>query len=96
MSYKYPFQQTDEPTKLQVWSKGKEIAGYDSRIWRHDVCGAVMKYSEHGNTNSDHGWEIDHKHPTALGGKNTWDNLQPLNWKNNRAKSDRYPWTCGT
>ena len=95
MAYQYPFKQTNEPTKTPVWAKGREIPRYDKSVWRHDICGAVMKYSEHGNTNSEHGWEIDHIHPTALGGKTTWENLQPLNWKNNRAKSDRYPWKCG-
>ncbi len=96
MSYQYPFFGADEPTKLEVWRKGKPIAGYDSAVWRHDICGHVMKYADHGNTNSEHGWEIDHVYPRALGGQTTWDNLQPLNWKNNRAKADRYPWACGT
>ncbi len=95
MSYQYPFLSTDEPTKLQVWQKGQVIAGYDAAVWRHDTCGAVMCYSEHGNTDSKHGWEIDHIIPQAKGGKTTWDNLQPLNWENNRAKSDTYPWSCG-
>jgi 5-methylcytosine-specific restriction endonuclease McrA len=96
MAYQYPFSGTDEDTTLRVWRRGKEIEGYDASVWRHDICGHVMKYLEHGNTVSDHGWEIDHIHPTAKGGANTWDNLQPLNWKNNRAKGDTYPWRCGS
>jgi 5-methylcytosine-specific restriction endonuclease McrA len=50
----------------------------------------------HGNTESEHGWEIDHIYPTALGGQTELDNLQPLNWQNNRAKGDTYPWRCGS
>lgn len=95
MSYQYPFRDADDPTKLQVWQKGRTIPGFDAGVWRHDTCGAVMRYNEHGNTNSEYGWEIDHIRPQAKGGQTTWDNLQPLNWKNNRAKSDTYPWSCG-
>ena len=94
MAYTYPFKGTDEATKLKVWAKGKPIANYDEKVWRHDVCGKVMKYSEHGNTDSEYGWEIDHIKPTAKEGPNTWDNLQPLNWKVNRSKGDTYPWNC--
>ena len=95
MAYVYPFSGSDEPNKREVWKKGREISGYDSNVWRHDVCGAVMKYSEHGNTGSKHGWEINHIQPQAKGGPTTWDNLQPLNWENNRQKADKYPWACG-
>jgi 5-methylcytosine-specific restriction endonuclease McrA len=95
-SYQYPFRGADEQTKQTVWQGGRPIDGYDASVWRHDKCGAVMKYSEHGNTDSDHGWEIDHIIPRAKGGQTTTENLQPLNWKNNRAKGDSYPWACGT
>jgi 5-methylcytosine-specific restriction endonuclease McrA len=94
MAYQYPFKGTDEATKLKVWATGKPIQGYDEKVWRHDTCGKVMKYSEHGNTDSEHGWEIDHIKPSAKGGPNTWDNLQALNWNVNRSKSDTYPWNC--
>ena len=92
--YIYPFQRTDEATKLRVWALGRTIANFDSAIWRHDLCGKVMKYSEHGNSGSEHGWEIDHILPRALGGETTWENLEPLNWSTNRFKGDNYPWSC--
>lgn len=55
-----------------------------------------MKWSEHGNRLSEYGWEIDHIKPVARGGGDELSNLQPLNWKNNAAKSDTYPWSCPT
>ncbi len=99
MAYNYPFKTADEEIKRSVWAKGKIIPDkdgkhWDEAVWRYDICGKPMQYSEHGNTNSDVGWEIDHMNPTANGGPNTFDNLQPLQWENNRAKSDNYPWSC--
>lgn len=93
-AYRYPFQNTTEQLKRQVWAKGRPIPGYDPAMWRRDACNHSMKYSEHGNTNSDHGWEIDHIRPTSKGGSDSLDNLQPLYWDNNRRKSDTYPWYC--
>lgn len=59
------------------------------------MCGSPIRYSDHGNTNSKHGWEIDHILPTAKGGRTVLDNLQPLYWETNRSKGDQYPWSCG-
>lgn len=94
MIYKYPFRAADEQTKLAVWRKGKPIAGYDEKIWRRDACGHAMKYSDHGNTESIYGWEIDHIKPVSAGGRDTLDNLQPLYWETNRSKADQWPWDC--
>ncbi|MCI5119270.1 MAG: HNH endonuclease [Candidatus Electrothrix sp. LOE1_4_5] len=99
MTYNYPFKSTDEKTKRAVFNKGRIIAPdengnhLDPNEWRYDQGGKLMKYSDHGNTNKDTGWEIDHKIPTAKNGLNTLDNLQPLQWENNRKKSDTYPYT---
>lgn len=92
--YEYPFIGASEDLKLAVWVKGQEMPYYDPSVWRRDVCGKVMKYSEHGNVNSKHGWEIDHIYPRAKGGMTMLDNLQPLNWQTNRRKSDTYPYSC--
>lgn len=95
MAYQYPFANVEERGKKLVWNKGRKIDGYDSDMWRYDICGNVMKYIDHGDTNSKHGWEIDHIKPVSKGGGNELDNLQPLQWENNRSKGDKYPWNCG-
>jgi 5-methylcytosine-specific restriction endonuclease McrA len=100
MAYVYPFMHSDEKNKRDVWVKGKRIdrdakgKSFDPNVWRWDKCGAVMHYSEHGNRNSEHGWEIDHIIPTSKGGRDVLTNLQPLNWKNNAKKGDTHPWRC--
>ncbi|MBI3129667.1 MAG: HNH endonuclease [Candidatus Tectomicrobia bacterium] len=86
-----PFGQT---TVGAVWKKGRTIEGYDPNIWRYDMCGKPMKNSDYGKTNSEHGWEVDHIKPVAKGGTDDLNNLQPLQWDNNRRKGDTYPWNC--
>jgi hypothetical protein len=86
-----PFAQT---TIGAVWNKGRVIDGYDPTVWRYDMCGAPMKVSDYGNTNSKHGWEVDPIKPVAKGGTDDLSNLQPLQWDNNRRKGDTYPWNC--
>ncbi len=93
--YIYPFSTATEADQRLVWAKGIIVPSYDERDWRRDRCGAWMKFSDHGNTNSQFGWEIDHMYPASLGGSNQLSNLQPLQWQNNRAKGDAYPWSCG-
>ena len=62
---------------------------------KRDVCGLVMHRAEFGNRGSEFGWEIDHIKPVSEGGGDELENLQPLNWKNNSDKADKYPWYCG-
>jgi len=80
--------------KVAVWNKGRIIPNLSSDTWRWDKCGKVMKWSEHGNRNSDNGWEIDHINPVSNGGNDHINNLQPLHWKNNADKADKLYWTC--
>ena len=53
-----------------------------------------MKWSEHGNRNSENGWEIDHINPVANGDGDELSNLQPLNWNNNSDKAVELNWIC--
>ncbi len=72
-----------------VWAKGKPVPFFDPAIWRQDSFGSLMKRSDYGDCSSIYGWEIDHVQPMSLLGSDTLDNKQPLNWKNNRSKSDK-------
>ena len=74
----------------QVWNKAKEVSGYDPNIWRQDFAGAWIRKDLYG-TDHKYGWEIDHLKPISKGGSDKLENLYPLNWKNNRTKSDNFP-----
>lgn len=70
---------------LAVWRKGKVVKGDDGSRFRLDDCGAWMSLVYYGDRDSRYGWEIDHIDPDGGDGI---DNLRPLQWENNCAKSD--------
>lgn len=82
----------DAETIKKVWAIARPVVGCPG--FAQDVCGAVMKLEEYGQT-SEFGWEIDHKKPITSGGTDDLGNLQPMHWENNRFKGDNYPyWSC--
>ena len=85
-----------EAEKLAVWNKASVIPNQNPQEYRKDACGALISWNLYGNTNSKYGWEIDHITPVAKGGGDELSNLQPLQWENNRHKSDSLPgyWSC--
>ncbi len=82
----------NDSIKRQVWNKAQVVPGVDSTARRKDRCGAWIDWNQYGvTTDNGTGWEIDHIKPVSKGGGDELDNLQPLQWQNNREKSDDYP-----
>lgn len=81
------------PTKKeldQIWEKAAPIKGKNPNVWRKDSHGNIIRKASYG-TKGEYGWEIDHKKPKGKGGSDDPRNFQPLHWKTNRRKSDKYP-----
>jgi hypothetical protein len=70
-----------------VWNKAQPAGQADPRLYRLDCKGALIRRSDYGKR-TETGWEVDHRVALANGGGDQLDNLQPLHWENNRAKSD--------
>lgn len=76
----------------QVWRKGKIVVNQNPALIRADACNWTMYFAQYRNRQSNYGWEVDHIDPN---GSDDISNLQPLNWNNNAAKSDKTNWKCG-
>ncbi len=70
-----------------VWDKGRRVRGKNPDVYRRDTEGNEIYRTSYGK-DTDMGWEIDHIDPRARGGGDNMENLQPLQTKANRIKSD--------
>ena len=82
---------TEESTIQFVWEKGITVKDFDPNLVRKDACGAWIVRNAYGNRNNVYGWEIDHVYPISLGGDDDEKNLRPMQWENNKSKSNDYP-----
>ena len=76
----------DETTIAAVWEKAQD--SHQHHPLRVDAFGVLIWREGYANTSSKFGWEIDHIRPVADGGGDELENLQPLQWENNRGKGD--------
>ncbi|MFH1897545.1 MAG: HNH endonuclease signature motif containing protein [Candidatus Desantisbacteria bacterium] len=75
----------------EAWEKVKPVSERNPDVWGKDALGNLIRKPSYG-TQGEYGWEIDHKYPLSKGGTDTPKNIQPLQWKENRTKSDKYPY----
>ena len=75
----------------EAWNNAHINRGKNPDVyWRDDYGNTIFK-SSYGKQ-SDMGWEVDHRHPVSKGGTDSPKNLQAVQWKENRIKSDKYPY----
>ena len=73
---------------LEIWAQK-----FGNVAYAKDVAGAWIARDKYGVTTAlGYGWEIDHRIPEAHGGSDNNINLRPLQWENNRSKSNNYPY----
>lgn len=72
-----------------VWQKGVVIPGTNPNLIRKDSQGFwIERYNYGDTTRGGTGWEIDHIISVDDGGGDHLDNLQPMQWQNNRSGAD--------
>jgi hypothetical protein len=79
-----------EGRKRAAWAKTRPpglaaalLGNYED--FRTDDFGHLIRWQDYGKYNSPYGWEIDHQHPSALGGSDGYANLRALHCKRNRS-----------
>lgn len=70
-----------EHEKRTAWNNAAPVPGRPEL--RIDCDYRYILWSEYGRL-TEYGWEIDHAHPTALGGPPIGTNLRARHWRGNR------------
>ena len=65
-----------------VWNKA--VPSKQHPPLRMDVRGTLIWKEGYSNTNSRFGWVIARRRPLSQGGGDDLDNLEPVQWENNR------------
>ena len=73
----------------KAWNKASKVRGKNPDLYRRDAKGNELYKPSYGKQGLK-SWEIDHKKPTSKGGTNSQRNLQILQTKANRKKSNKY------
>ena len=76
----------DAATIEKVWSRAPLSSEHPPL--RVDAFGALIWKEGFGNTNSKFGWEIGRRQPLANGAADELENLQPVQWENNRRNGE--------
>ena len=79
----------DVMTVDAVWQKGTIVAGVNPNLIRKDSNGFwIERYNYADITRGGTGWEIGHIVSISDGGGDHLGNLQPLQWQNNRSRTE--------
>ncbi len=76
----------DQATIEAVWEKAAPSVEHPPL--KLDPYGALIWRQGYGNTATKLGWEIGHRRPVSKGGGDELDNLEPLQWENNRRNGE--------
>lgn len=66
--------------KIAAWTACRPLDGHSPTDYRVDAYGHIIRWADYG-TQGDHGWEIDHEIPSALGGSDHSTNLRAFHHK---------------
>jgi len=79
-----------EDLKRACSAKTSPVTGSaNSWEFRKDCLGNLLRYADFGNRHSPFGWELEYIVPARLGGSNSPENLQALQWKAAAARGER-------
>ena len=88
---------------MKLWN---DVFGANT-LWAADCFGTWMYKDDYGENQKGrvrpggdgnrylYGWAIDHIMPVAKGGKDDWNNLEPMHMANNLEKSDNISFKIG-